>query len=152
MDRRNFLRSGGLVLSGFVAGGTSMWMLNDAPDHKQTTKPHKKALPKGSPSMSELSKSHFDACLGEQFTIEHDGVSSAAKLAKVDGKREGRLETFSIVFEVPGAEVLPQSMRKISHAHIGVHELFLVPIGNDGKVTQYEAVFTRLIGEEEDDV
>lgn len=152
LDRRNFLKSTGLVAAGFAAGSLFMLKPDKAPDSPSPSDPPKQKLPKGNLTMSQLSQSHFDACVGQKFTIEHGGVSHAATLVTVDGKSDGKVESFSLVFEVSGSEVFPQSMYKVNHTGIGPHEYFLVPVGNDGKATRYEAVFTRLIGKGEDDV
>ena len=37
---------------------------------------------------------------------------------------------------------LPQSIYEVVHDEMGVYEIFLVPVGPDGKGMVYEAIFT----------
>lgn len=47
---------------------------------------------------------------------------------------------FSLEFLGEG-EGLPQATYSLSHDLLGIHEVFLVPIGTEGTATRYEAVF-----------
>jgi hypothetical protein len=53
-----------------------------------------------------------------------------------------RREPFSLYFVGPGSPILPQAMYTFRHETQTLEKLFIVPIGQDGDVTEYEAVFT----------
>jgi len=50
-------------------------------------------------------------------------------------------EPFSLVFECPGSDVLPQGMQLLQHPALGAFELFLVPVGRSPAGVRYQAVF-----------
>lgn len=50
-------------------------------------------------------------------------------------------ESFSLVFRGPMNLALPQRTFSLQNVAMGPMEIFLVPIGPDGKGLQYEAVF-----------
>ncbi len=56
-----------------------------------------------------------------------------------------RMEQFSLLFQGSLNLLLPQRIYSLSHAALGVFELFLVPLGpnSDGAFYLYEAVFNR---------
>ncbi len=90
----------------------------------------------------------FSEHLGSTFKIYPDS-SNPLEVELISatglGKRpeEGRhRQPFSIVFRGPEDVLLPQRIYRMEHPGIGVFELFLVPIGPDGKGLQYEAIFT----------
>ena len=56
-----------------------------------------------------------------------------------------RQERFAIVFRAPNEPFLGQGQRSIEHDQMGDFSLFLVPIGQDERGTDYEAVFNRLV-------
>ena len=48
---------------------------------------------------------------------------------------------FALVFTSQGIDPLPQRMYPLRHAALGLQSIFLVPIGKDGELVRYEAVF-----------
>jgi len=53
-----------------------------------------------------------------------------------------RRDPFSLYFIGPPQPVLPQAIYTLRGQEQGFDKLFLVPIGQDGEGTEYEAVFT----------
>lgn len=53
-----------------------------------------------------------------------------------------RRAPFSLFFLGPPTEILPQGMYTLRSESVTFDGLFLVPIGQDEEVTEYEAVFT----------
>jgi hypothetical protein len=85
----------------------------------------------------------FSGRIGEAFRVRPDAsVSLDFELISATGlgdRSGGR--PFSIVFRGPNDVPLPQRIYSMEHPHIGAFDLFLVPIGPDGKGMRYEAVF-----------
>ena len=50
-------------------------------------------------------------------------------------------EPFSLYFTTSGDFVLPQRLYVLRHSTLGPMTIFLVPIGRQGNVTTYQAVF-----------
>lgn len=48
---------------------------------------------------------------------------------------------FSLIFRGPRTIILPQSMYRVVHEHLGSFDLFLVPLGPDQTGMRYEAIF-----------
>jgi hypothetical protein len=53
-----------------------------------------------------------------------------------------RREPFSLYFVGPASPVLPQAMYTFRGDTHTIEKLFIVPVGQDGDATEYEAVFT----------
>jgi Domain of unknown function (DUF6916) len=91
--------------------------------------------------------------LGEPFRLVRDAASPPLSLelfeaTALGGDRSaGGAESdrqrapFSIVFRGPAGVLLPQRIYRLEHAALGAFDLFLVPIGPDGRGMRYEAVF-----------
>lgn len=56
--------------------------------------------------------------------------------------RTPRREPFSLYFLGPADPILPQAMYTFRAGTQTFEKLFIVPIGQDGDATEYEAVFT----------
>jgi hypothetical protein len=52
-----------------------------------------------------------------------------------------RRQAFSLIFTAPASPVLPQSIYRVEHAALGVHDVFLVPVGLRDSRVEYQAVF-----------
>jgi hypothetical protein len=61
---------------------------------------------------------------------------------RADPKTSGRRTPFSLSFRTSLTAPLPQGIYEVVHAEMGVYEIFLVPVGPDGKGMVYEAIFT----------
>ncbi|HLT21556.1 MAG TPA: hypothetical protein VKZ96_19025 [Thermomicrobiales bacterium] len=92
-------------------------------------------------------RQEFAAQLGSQFRVDlGDGESLDLTLAEVNDlgeRREGDkvIESFSLIFEGPPDILLHQHIFTVSHPDLGEHQIFLVPLGPEGGVLQYEAIF-----------
>lgn len=64
--------------------------------------------------------------------IEVQALRNYAKLAR---------EPFSLLFTTRGDFVLPQRIYDLRHATLGAMSLFLVPVGREGDITTYQALF-----------
>jgi len=93
-------------------------------------------------SHEELSKnlnSKFTVCLDDDQSFDVELVElSERKLSAVQ-------ERYSLILRGPSDKYLGQGMRHFRHAVIGEFDLFLVPVAQDDKGTDYEAVFNRFI-------
>jgi hypothetical protein len=83
----------------------------------------------------------------QAFTIRFaDGVIdlTLAEVTPAPGHwgRGDHRQPFSVLFEGTPEHVLPQGLWPLDHEELGRIELFLVPLGPEGDVMQYEAVFT----------
>jgi hypothetical protein len=54
----------------------------------------------------------------------------------------GKREPFALFFAGPRAPILAQGTYTLDNATMGRLEIFLVPVGQDAKGTQYQAVFS----------
>lgn len=68
----------------------------------------------------------------ELTLTEVQALRNYAKLAR---------EPFSLLFTTQGDFVLPQRTYGVRHATLGAMELFLVPVGREGEITTYQALF-----------
>ena len=53
-----------------------------------------------------------------------------------------RRTPFSLSFRTSLTAPLPQSIYEVAHDELGSYQIFLVPVGPDGKGMVYEAIFT----------
>jgi hypothetical protein len=53
-----------------------------------------------------------------------------------------RRDPFSLYFVGPVTPILPQAMYTFRGDSVTLERLFIVPVGQDGEATEYEAVFT----------
>jgi hypothetical protein len=81
--------------------------------------------------------SHFRIHAGEQRSVEAE-LYQVARHEEHDGPRR---QPFSIYLRGPRDFVLPQQIYRMEHDRLGALEIFLVPVGPDGKGMCYEAVF-----------
>ena len=76
----------------------------------------------------------------EAELIEARALGGGPSRAPSDGSR--RRTPFSLSFRTSLTAPLPQSIYEVAHAEMGSYEIFLVPVGPDGKGMVYEAIFT----------
>ena len=98
--------------------------------------------------MSEMpSRADFAAHTGEPFLIRFDsGETLPLTLATVrnlgDHKMgDATIESFALDFHGPLQPILSQQTYPLQHATLGELLIFIVPVGPDAGVMQYEAVF-----------
>jgi hypothetical protein len=96
----------------------------------------------------ELSSRDFAGCVHTAFEIEASAAERVKlELAEVTERNYSpELENFTLTFSGPLAPLLSQRSYRVSHEKLGTLDLFLVPLGPDGKGMQYEAVFNRFLG------
>jgi hypothetical protein len=81
----------------------------------------------------------FSVSFGPESTVD-------MKLVEVsEAKEQGRTERFSLLFLAPPNTPIIQSLFGIAHPVLGPMELFLVPVGQDEKGVEFEAVFNRIV-------
>ena len=84
--------------------------------------------------------------IGERFRIRaQPGGELDAELieARALGKAaSGRRAPFTLSFRTPQLTALPQCIYEVAHQQMGTYEIFLVPVGPDGKGMVHEAIFT----------
>jgi hypothetical protein len=83
--------------------------------------------------------------LGQAFILEEEDVPAIAfSLTEVTPLRNFAnlpRQPFSLLFVSRGIEVLPQRMYALRHVDLGLHSIFLVPIGRQGDEVTYQAIF-----------
>jgi hypothetical protein len=92
-----------------------------------------------------LTRDLFSGRVGEIWTLDEPNVAPIElTLTEVENIRNyAKLarEPFSLLFTTRGNFVLPQQIYAMRHAALGPMSIFLVPIGREGDVTTYQAVF-----------
>ena len=76
----------------------------------------------------------------EAELIEARALGGVPVRAEVQTSR--RRTPFSLSFRTSLTALLPQSIYEVAHDEMGSYEIFLVPVGPDGKGMVYEAIFT----------
>jgi hypothetical protein len=95
--------------------------------------------------LATLNSKSFRECLDSLFEMATPaGTAVPLVLVEVqEGSNTRQIENFSLFFRGPVAPFFPQAIYRLNHATLGTVDLFLVPVGPDGKGMQYEAVFNR---------
>ena len=92
-----------------------------------------------------LTRDLFGDKVGQTWVIDEPGAPAIElTLTEVENLRNyAKLarEPFFLVFTTRGDFVLPQRLYTLRHAELGQMPIFLVPIGRQGDVTSYQAVF-----------
>jgi hypothetical protein len=99
-----------------------------------------------SDSLETLTVDAFQPRVGERFRIRArpDTLLEAELIeARSLGKagRTGRAP-FTLSFRTAQLAALPQQIFEVAHDAMGSYDIFLVPVGPDGKGMVYEAIFT----------
>lgn len=100
--------------------------------------------------LDQLTAGDFRPCLEQEFElrlppgetlpltlIEVGDLGRLPQGAPVAGRRP-----FSLLFRAPGPGYLPQAIYLLVHPRMGELEIFLVPLGPDGRGMCYQAVFS----------
>lgn len=97
--------------------------------------------------LQDLTPASFEAHLGTPFQV-HFGGESPLEVTLYEVKPHEahpgpRSQPFSIYFRGALKPILPQSIYRVEHEHLGTIEIFLVPVGPDPQRQGmlYEAVF-----------
>ena len=88
----------------------------------------------------------FLAHLNTRFRLSADAADPLeVELVKVTPLSSPGHVQFSIQFQGPGDQLLPQRTYSIEHEVLGRFDLFLVPVGKNASGFEYEAVFNRVV-------
>ena len=84
---------------------------------------------------------------GSKFTMNcrNTGAVELTLESVKDLGSSARHIQFSMIFVGPQNAPAAQGIYRLDHAELGALDLFLVPIGNDQKGVQYEAIVNRSI-------
>jgi hypothetical protein len=97
--------------------------------------------------IQDLTLETFTPLVGERFRI-HATEQRSIDVELVEASALGattatpRRQPFSLVFRAAGGELVPQRIYRVEHEQMGALDIFLVPIGPDGRGMRYEAIFT----------
>ena len=96
--------------------------------------------------MAILTEEEFSKNVGTEFYASTGEGEVKLTLVEVkpympDAARDQKMERFSLFFDGPADEFLPQQNFNMRHEGMGGFELFLVPIKGDQNGFRYEAVF-----------
>ena len=97
-------------------------------------------------SLADLTLDAFRPRVGERFRIR-SGPASAIDAELIDARAVGasrpdRRTPFALLFRTAQTAPLPQAIYRFEHDEMGMHDIFLVPVGPDAKGMVYEAIFT----------
>ncbi|HEX2836403.1 MAG TPA: hypothetical protein VHW00_25585 [Thermoanaerobaculia bacterium] len=98
--------------------------------------------------LEQVTVESFEPHVGSSFWVEFPNGSKVelrlTRAAKVMGSEAARLQRhpFSLYFLGPKSYLLPQHTYRVTHEQLEPMEIFLVPVGQNAEVYQYEAVFT----------
>jgi hypothetical protein len=89
----------------------------------------------------------FSPLVGDVFRVDAGPLGSVdLELQEAEEyaarARPGRRAPFSVFFLGPPEPLLPQRIYGLDHPGLGSFELFLVPLGPEGRGMRYQAVFT----------
>jgi hypothetical protein len=83
--------------------------------------------------------------LGQAFILEEEDVPpiefTLTEATPLRNFANLPREPFSLIFVTRGIEALPQRMYALRHADLGLHSIFVVPIGRQGDEVTYQAIF-----------
>ena len=95
---------------------------------------------------AELNRDTFLPHVGSSFRVSTGNDTVELTLVNVSELRTSpRSEAFSIEFHGPSSSSLAQAEYQFDHPVVGEFTLFIVPVGRDGDVLEYEAVFNRVL-------
>lgn len=98
--------------------------------------------------LDQLTVESFEPHVGSSFWVEFENGSKVelrlVRAAKVMESEAARLvrHPFSLFFIGPKSYLLQQQTYHLTHAELEPMDIFVVPVGGDAQVYQYEAVFT----------
>lgn len=96
--------------------------------------------------LDTLTLNRWRECLAQDFQVHLDPeVKLDLKLISVtplSAASSYRRQPYSLLFVGPLAPLLPQAIYPLKNESMGELEIFLVPLGPQGKTLLYEAIFT----------
>lgn len=94
--------------------------------------------------LDDVTVETFRALIDAEFATTYEGGEVALVLVEVQplghGRGDARLP-FSLLFQGPPAPLLPQATRAMT-AQSFAAEIFIVPVAQDRRGVQYQAIFT----------
>ena len=104
-------------------------------------------------SLETLTVDVFQPRVGDTFRIrprpEHELEAELIEARALGGgpsrapsETSRRRTPFSLSFRTSLTAPLPQSIYEVAHDELGSYQIFLVPVGPDGKGMVYQAIFT----------
>lgn len=156
-DRRGFLRGLGKVAAVTAVLGAETLPARAAEAVPVSAAPIAEGIPsgpsairKGSVMLDKMTLDTFAPHLDTPFRLLSEGKEPVElKLIRAEqmtsGKKAPNPFSFHLLFLGPTTPRLEQRTYHLEHEEIGSFDLFLVPVGEDGKGRQYEAVFNRRI-------
>lgn len=103
--------------------------------------------------MSELpTRDTFAEHLNTKFRVETGAEQTAEmELTEVtEVTQKSRQESFAVIFLAPKDTAPEQRLYQMRHEALGALDIFLVPVSLDERGLRFEAVFNRLIKDEDD--
>ncbi len=98
--------------------------------------------------LGDLTCEQFAGCLNQTFSLEYPGTDALQlELVQVEPKGQfdperDKRQAFSLLFRGPAEPIVPQAMYPLENTTLGRFEIFVVPLGPDGKEgVSYEAIF-----------
>lgn len=104
--------------------------------------------------LEQLTYADFQKAVKTPFRVWMDGQTSlelqlaevtTSRMTAPGGAKNSTYENFTLVFQGPAGQVLPQRIYRFESAALGCFELFIVPSGQDAGGTQYQATFNRVL-------
>ena len=87
----------------------------------------------------------FNDKVGQVFTVETAGFPpvelTLTEAKPIKNYAKAAREPFSLIFTSKGVGVLPQRIYDLRNEALGLRPIFLVPIGVQGDVATYQAIF-----------
>lgn len=102
--------------------------------------------------LEKFTQAMFSEAVGTVFRVQINAeVTTELQLVEVtpgisataNNREAAKYDSFSLMFQGPGEQFLPQKMYPFEHDKLGRFELFIVPVGKEGGVFRYQAVFNR---------
>jgi len=81
---------------------------------------------------------------GFRVRMEPNRVVEMTLIDVAENGSSPQVESFTLSFQAPPGAPVRQGSYPVAHDALGEFELFVVPVGRDGRGVQYEAVFNRL--------
>src|SRR4029450_7732703 len=97
----------------------------------------------------DYSAESFSRHLNTKFSVRVEGAEPVelelveVEVRKSEPNEQAGMERFSIFFCGPVSFFLPQQTYDLVHPEMGEMKIFLVPLSQDQRGIQYEAVFNR---------
>lgn len=99
------------------------------------------------PTRDEFAK-HLNTKFRTEISAEKALEMELTEVTEIAEK--SRQESFAMIFLAPGDTPPDQRLYRMQHDALGELDIFLVPVSLDKRGLRFEAVFNRLISDEDD--